>query len=752
MKRLLLSILLALSTHASAQVTRGIKLIAKDAKGIPQEVRVYDKTYAVIIGIDRYKNLDFNWQLKNAVSDAKGVRSVLEEKFAFDKFYELYNENASREQILKTLQGDLASVSKEDAIFVFFAGHGYTQSTQFGDEVGYIVPHDGSMKDNEMFKNISMVELRDNIAKTMNAKHVFFVMDACYSGTLLKRGVEMKEKIVDYGYLKSITETPVRQVLTAGGKNEMVLDGGYKSHSVFTGRLIEKLEQAENYITASELGLYIPKKVFNDASDRNHKQNPQFGNLLGEGDFVFIAKAAQNVNSEDVLAQELARLQEQNKNLEAQKNQKAQQENLKKQEELRAQMAALEEKKKLEKIENDRKEQERLKGLEEQKRKQELLARIEEEKKKQVTIDEGMTYLQAIDRLSELKDKIGKVETDFEEQKAKAISLAVDETPRGEFETKQEYDQRLLINKQKRRQVADEYDALKSQSKRIFSDEVTAITSKKYAIGKDRLTFKLGTYNVDGGFFPVTVTEAQEIDPCDKNPIQNTINSKIFAQREDAKRLRENESLLDIKATLLVSADQTLRIDKITLVDAVNSKSYEFTANMSLSASEFRNGSFTDARDGKTYKTVKIGNQVWIAENLNYDAGNGTYCYDDNSSNCAQYGRLYTLEAAKRAVPPGWHLPSKSEFDQLLKYLGGSGENAYNKLTKTDTCSFHVLFAGCRYSSGGYYFLGSDASFWSSSAYAPDSAWYLSVYSSNRKADLGSSLKNGGFSIRCMKD
>lgn len=574
------AICMLMTASLQAQDTRGLKLIAKDQKGIPQEINLYQKTYAVIIGIDRYKNLEFNQQLKNAVSDAKGVKAVLQEKFVFDKFFELYNENASKEQILKTLQGDLANISDQDAIFVFFAGHGYTQATKFGDEVGYIVPHDGSMKDNEMFKNISMVELRDNIAKTMSAKHVFFVMDACYSGTLLKRGVEAQAKTVDYAYLKSITQTPVRQVLTAGGKNEMVLDGGYKNHSVFTGRLIEKLEQAENYITASELGLYIPKKVFSDAQDRNHKQNPQFGNLLGEGDFVFIAKASQNVNSEDLLAQELARLQEQNKKLEDQKNLKAQQENLKKQEELKAQMAALEEKKKLEQIEKAKKEQEQLKALEEQKRKQELLAKIEEEKKKQVTIDEGMTYTQAISRISELKSKIEKVENDFDEQKAKAIALAVDESPRGEFETQQEYDQRKLANKQKRKQVADEYDALKSQSKKVFSDEINTITSKKYAIGKERLTFKFGTYNVDGGYFPVTITEVREVDPCD----ENTITSKLYAAREDAKKLRENESLLDLKATLLVSADQKLVIDKVTLWDAVNSKGYEFTASMAISA------------------------------------------------------------------------------------------------------------------------------------------------------------------------
>ncbi|MCK6541557.1 caspase family protein [bacterium] len=537
MNRFLLLILLV-SDAAFAQDTRGLKLIAKDQKGIPQELTLYQKTYAVIIGIDRYKNLDFNQQLKNAVSDAKGIKKLLSDKFVFDKFYELYDENATKESILKTLQGDLSKTGPDDAIFVFFAGHGYTQNGIGGEDVGFIIPSDGSFSDDAMYKNVSMVELRDNISKTLKAKHIFYVMDACYSGTLLKRGAEVKEKTVDYSYLKSITASNVRQVLTAGGKSEQVLDGGPQGHSVFTGRLIEKLEQTENYITASELGLYIPKKVFSDAVDRNHKQNPQFGNLLGEGDFVFITKAAQNVNSEDVLAKELALLQNQNKQLEDQKNEKARLENLKKQQELKAQMSALEEKKKLAEIEEARRLEEQKKTIEENKRKQELLARIVEEKKKQVTIGYGITLLQAIERIGELQDKMAKVEIDFDEQKQKAITLAVDETPRGEFETQQEYNTRLYNNNQRRKQVDDEYEVLKARSKKAFLDEVAAITSKKYNVFKDRLSVKLGTYNVDGGYFPVTVIEAQEIDSCDKNPIQNTVNSKIYAQREDAKTRR----------------------------------------------------------------------------------------------------------------------------------------------------------------------------------------------------------------------
>ncbi|MDR1811621.1 MAG: tetratricopeptide repeat protein, partial [Candidatus Fibromonas sp.] len=138
-----------------------------------------------------------------------------------------------------------------------------------------------------------------------------------------------------------------------------------------------------------------------------------------------------------------------------------------------------------------------------------------------------------------------------------------------------------------------------------------------------------------------------------------------------------------------------------------------------------RGGMFTDSRVGKKYKTIKIGSQTWMAENLNY-AANGSKCYDNKPENCKKYGRLYDWATAKKVCPSGWHLPSKSEYEVLDKAVGGeevagkklkakSGWDSYQGKSGngTDDFGFSALPGGCGYSNGSFDNVGYYGYWWS---------------------------------------
>ncbi len=144
-------------------------------------------------------------------------------------------------------------------------------------------------------------------------------------------------------------------------------------------------------------------------------------------------------------------------------------------------------------------------------------------------------------------------------------------------------------------------------------------------------------------------------------------------------------------------------------------------------------GTFTDSRDGKVYKTVKINNQTWMSENLAFKPNSGNYwAYDDNNSNVAKYGYLYDWQTAKNVCPTGWHLPSDAEWTQLTNFVGGE-DNASTKLKAksgwsyggngTDDYGFTALPGGDRGNGGSFGGIGYGGDWWSATEYSTNSAW-----------------------------
>jgi uncharacterized protein (TIGR02145 family) len=172
---------------------------------------------------------------------------------------------------------------------------------------------------------------------------------------------------------------------------------------------------------------------------------------------------------------------------------------------------------------------------------------------------------------------------------------------------------------------------------------------------------------------------------------------------------------------------------------------------------------FTDSRNGKKYRTVAIGEQTWMAENLNYNAS-GSKCYDNKPANCDKYGRLYNWSTARNACPKGWHLPSYEEWEALMDFVGGSS-TAGTKLKSasgwstgsgykpgTDEFGFSALPGGFDGGSSGFGTVGISGGWWNAKETNASYAYSRAMY--YYRADVVGYFygKTSFFSVRCVKD
>ncbi|MCL2218501.1 MAG: fibrobacter succinogenes major paralogous domain-containing protein [Chitinispirillia bacterium] len=217
---------------------------------------------------------------------------------------------------------------------------------------------------------------------------------------------------------------------------------------------------------------------------------------------------------------------------------------------------------------------------------------------------------------------------------------------------------------------------------------------------------------------------------------------------------------------------------------------------LSVSAVNAQMGSFTDPRDGKKYRTVRIGNLTWMAQNLNYATPGGSFCYDDDLSNCEKYGRLYDWKTAMKACPTGWRLPARKDWDNLAQAVGGqrkeldngvaywSGvgkklksktgwsdvscdkdlKEALNALGEdcvlgkmidgngTDNFGFSALPGGVRLTNGSFYRAGNYGYWWSATEYGSGLAYSRYMYSGRGYVLEYTNGKGTGFSALCVQD
>ena len=182
--------------------------------------------------------------------------------------------------------------------------------------------------------------------------------------------------------------------------------------------------------------------------------------------------------------------------------------------------------------------------------------------------------------------------------------------------------------------------------------------------------------------------------------------------------------------------------------------------------------SFTDSRDGQSYGTVKIGEQTWMAENLNFETAS-SFCPEDDSRNCKRLGRLYSWAEARSVCPEGWRLPTKEDFEALVAATSedaslspsqslalsraGSALKArdgwFKKGNGSDVLGFKALPAGYRGADGKFDGIGGYAYFWSATEddeFPESLAYYLFLSFSSDAASLNAFAKEDYRSVRCV--
>ena len=265
---------------------QGVTVEAKQNDGSTKMLPLYKDYYALVIGCGDYRS---GWpSLPNPVPDAKEVAEALKQSgWRVDLLLDP-NWAGLRTALNRLITGE--GRKKEQAILLWYSGHGHTLTEADGSRLGYIVPVDAPDPQTHelgfMEKSISMRQI-ETVARRVMAKHMLMVFDSCFSGALFTTTRARPSPFIEEKIAR-----PVRQFITAGNENEQVPD-----KSVFKTVFLQGIKEGDadrnkdSYVTGQELGAYLQEKVVNYTKKAQH---PQYGKInnpkLDKGDFIFSLK------------------------------------------------------------------------------------------------------------------------------------------------------------------------------------------------------------------------------------------------------------------------------------------------------------------------------------------------------------------------------------------------------------------------------------------------------------------------------
>ena len=264
----------------AAETKRGLQVTIPGENGQP--VKLYDASYALLIGVSDYTN---GWRkLPGVAADVKAVKAALEEQ----GFQVEVVSSPTGAQLRQAFEGFISKHGRTlgNRLLFYFAGHGHTLKLADERTMGYIVPADAPqpVKDRVGFEDKALdMQMIEVYAKKIQAKHALFMFDSCFSGSVFYVTRAGVPEAISYKAAK-----PVRQLITSGSEEEPVPDQSIFREQFVAGLRGEADLNHDGYITGEELGSFLEDKVINYSHDTQH---PQYGKIrepkLDKGDFVF---------------------------------------------------------------------------------------------------------------------------------------------------------------------------------------------------------------------------------------------------------------------------------------------------------------------------------------------------------------------------------------------------------------------------------------------------------------------------------